>query len=178
MSAEIIQFSTAARVSPKRGKAIVMAAGISRMSRVEQEELPPRDEGELTVTCQNKRLRDTRHEAWREADAIREYWKARLEMESAIELAQRHGLPEGNNHSPHDPNERWTLLANWRQGIAQQLLTPAPDTRAVAWKKAALAGGQHEITDVKTERVERAIAADLAFLAAHPVRQSKRRRQS
>jgi hypothetical protein len=45
-------------------------------------------------------------------------------------------------------------------------------------KKAALAGGQHEFTDVKTERVERAIAADLAFLATHPVRQSKRRRQS
>jgi hypothetical protein len=35
-----------------------------------------------------------------------------------------------------------------------------------------------KITDVKTERVERAIAADLAFLAAHPVRLSNRRRQS
>jgi hypothetical protein len=83
-----------------------------------------------------------------------------------------------NNHPPHDPDERWTLLANWRQAIAQQLLTPAPDTRAVAWKKAALAADQHEFTDVKTERVDRAIAADLAFLAAHPVRQSNRRRQS
>jgi hypothetical protein len=99
-------------------------------------------------------------------------------MESAISCAQRHELPEGNNHPPHDPDERWTLLANWRQAIAQQLLTPAPDTRAVAWKKAVLAAGQHEFTDVKTERVDRAIAADLAFLAAHPVRQSNRRRQS
>jgi hypothetical protein len=32
-------------------------------------------------------------------------------------------------------------------------------------------------TDVKSERIERAIADDLAFLAAHPVRQSNRRRQ-
>ena len=36
----------------------------------------------------------------------------------------------------------------------------------------ALNGGQHEFTDVKTERIERAIAGDLAFLAAHPVRRS------
>jgi hypothetical protein len=36
----------------------------------------------------------------------------------------------------------------------------------------ALAGDQHRYTDVKSERIERAIADDLAFLAAHPVRQS------
>jgi hypothetical protein len=175
MSCEIIQFSTAARIPPKRRKPIVRAAGASDMSRVEIEqepEQPARDEGELTVTCQNGRLRDARREVWREADAIRKYWKARLEMESAIEYVQRHDLPEGNNHPTHNPDERWTLLANWRQAIAQQLLTPAPDTAAVAWKKAALDGGQHEFTDVKTERVERAIADDLAFLAAHPIRRS------
>ena len=37
MSCEIIQFSTAARIPPKRAKAIVRAAGISRLSRVELE---------------------------------------------------------------------------------------------------------------------------------------------
>jgi len=77
-----------------------------------------------------------------------------------------------------NPDERWGFLANWRQAIAQQLLTPAPTARAISWKKAALAGGQHEYTDIKTERIERAIANDLAFLAAHPVRQSNRRRPS
>jgi hypothetical protein len=41
----------------------------------------------------------------------------------------------------------------------------------------ALAKGQHRFTDVKSERIERAITDDLAFLAAHPVRQSNRRRQ-
>jgi hypothetical protein len=41
------------------------------------------------------------------------------------------------------------------------VLTPAPDTAAVAWKKAALAAGQHEYTDIKTERIERAIADDV-----------------
>jgi hypothetical protein len=62
------------------------------------------------------------------------------------------------------------MVANWRQAIAQQLLTPAPDTKAVAWKRAALAAGDHEYTDVGTERIERVIADDVAFLAAHPFR--------
>jgi hypothetical protein len=133
---------------------------------------PPASSGSLSATAGNWQLRVARREVWREAETIREYWKARLGMESAIFRAQSHGLPEGNNHPPHNPDERWTLLANWRQAIAQQLLTPAPVTAAVAWKKAALDGGQHEFTDVKTERIERAIADDLAFLAAHPVRRS------
>jgi hypothetical protein len=38
-----------------------------------------------------------------------------------------------------------------------------------------LAAGEHQYTGVKAERLERAIGEDLAFLAAHPVRQSKRR---
>jgi hypothetical protein len=181
MSCEIIQFSTAARVSPKRCKSIGKAAGTSRMSRVALDQEPERqarDDGELSTTAKNGRLGEKRREAWNEIDATREYWKARLEMEGAISRAQSHGLPEGNNHPPHNPDERWRILANWRQAIVQQLLTPAPTAGAITWKKAALAGGQHEYTDIKTERIERAIADDLAFLAAHPVRQSNRRRQS
>jgi hypothetical protein len=79
-----------------------------------------------------------RREVWREPDAIRQYWKARLEMDDAVSGVQRHGLPEGSNHPPYNPNERWVLLANWRRAIAQQLLTPAPDTAAIAWKKGAV----------------------------------------
>jgi hypothetical protein len=52
------------------------------------------------------------------------------------------------------------------------MLTPAPNIAAITWKRAALKSGQHEYTDVKPERIERAITDDLAFLAAHPVRQS------
>jgi hypothetical protein len=172
VSCEIIQFAAIAGLSKKDRKQIARAAILSRPSRVEIEQVQPgRDEGE-TITLRNKHLRDARKDAWRKAGAIREYWKARLEMESAISCAQRHGVPEGNDHPPYDPDERWALLANWRQAIAQQLLTSAPDTAAVAWKKAALAGGQHEYTDIKTERVERAIASDLEFFAAHPTRRS------
>jgi hypothetical protein len=161
MSAEVITF-------PGHSK--------RRMSRIEinqEPERPARIEGELTVTCKNKRLRKSRRDAWWEADATRIYWRARWDMEDAISGAQRHGIPEGSNHPQYDPNERSTLLRNWREAVAQQLLTPAPDTAAVAWKKAALKSGQHRYTDVKTERIERAIAADIEWLTAHPTRTRK-----
>ena len=76
---QIIQFSSAA---PKRPKPIVRAAILSSASLVEIEqepEQPARDERELTVTCQNLRLRKARADVWREADATRDYWKARAD---------------------------------------------------------------------------------------------------
>jgi hypothetical protein len=42
----------------------------------------------------------------------------------------------------------------------------------------ALARGEHRFTDVRSEVIERAIADDLAFLAAHPVRQSSLPKQA
>jgi hypothetical protein len=171
MSCEIIEFSAIAGLSKKDRKQIARAAILGRPSRVEIEQEPDRNEGE-TITLRNKHLRDARKDAWRMAYSIRSYWHARLRFEDAISCAQNHGAAEGDAHPPHDPDDRWTILANYRQAIAQQLLTPAPDTAAIAWKKAALASGQHEYTGVKPERIERAIADDLAFLAAHPFRRS------
>ena len=67
------------------------------------------------------------------------------------------------------------MVRRYREALVRQLLTPAPDANSGKWKQAALAAGQHLHTAVKSERIERAIAEDLAFLAAHPVRQSNRR---
>ena len=67
------------------------------------------------------------------------------------------------------------MVRRYREALMKQPLTPAPDANSVKWKQWALAGGQHRYTDVKSERIERAIADDLALLAAHPVRQSNRR---
>ena len=53
-----------------------------------------------------------------------------------------------------------------------QLLTPAPDTGAVTWKRATFEAGQHRFTDTKPERIERAIANDEAWLAAHPTKRT------
>jgi hypothetical protein len=53
-----------------------------------------------------------------------------------------------------------------------QLLTPAPDTGAITWKRATFAAGQHKHTDTKPVRIERAIADDEAWLAAHPTKRT------
>jgi hypothetical protein len=178
MSCEIIQFSTAARVSPKRGKAIVRAAGTSRISRVELEQEPERsarDDVELSTTCKNGHIRQERREVWRMADAATRYWKVRREFHSAVSWAQRMGVPEAHSHPPDpDDRDRISMVKRWRTALVEQLLTPAPDGRSVKWKQAALASGEHCHIGVKSERIERAIADDLAFLAAHPVRQSRR----
>jgi hypothetical protein len=67
------------------------------------------------------------------------------------------------------------MVDKWREALMRQLLTPAPDTRAVAWKQMTLASRQFRYQVANPERVKQAIAEDLAFLAAHPTRQSKRR---
>src|SRR5258708_3547056 len=120
MSCEIIQFSTAARVSPKRGKPIVRPAGTS----LEQEpERPARDEGELTVTCKNSRLRQMRDEAWRMAEAATHYWKVRMEFHSAVSWAQRMGVPEAHSHPPDpDDRDRVSMVERWRAAVVKQLL--------------------------------------------------------
>jgi hypothetical protein len=62
------------------------------------------------------------------------------------------------------------MVRRWREALVKQLLTPAPDARSITWKQAALASRQFRHTGVKPERIECAIADDLAFLAAHPIR--------
>lgn len=130
-----------------------------------------------TITAENSRLRRARHDVWREADAIREYWRTSMKMDSAIFRVQNHGLPEGELHPEFNPQDHWRLLAKYREAFVRLMLTPAPDAQAVAWKRAALKAGKHKHTDLKTERIERAIADDVEFLRSHPVRQSRKPEQ-
>jgi hypothetical protein len=108
------------------------------------------------------------------AEAATRYWKARLDFDHAVSFAQMMEIPEGAYHPVVDSKDL-RLVERYREALVKQLLTPAPDLRSVKWKQAALAGGQHRYTGVKSERIGRAIADDLAFLAAHPLRQSNRR---
>lgn len=142
---------------------------VAGAAHVDQPATSPDGPG-ISYTPKNKRLRDQRRHAWHCAEAGHRYWEARLQMESTVSVVQRWSLPEGNLHSPHVPNERWEMLAKWRAAIARQMLTPAPDTAAIAWKRAAFRAGHHVYTDLKPEMIERAIASDVAFLDAHPTR--------
>lgn len=117
-------------------------------------------------------LRSQRRDAWWDAESVRCYWRARLDMEIAIACVQRRGLPEGRNH-PETTRQQVTI-DSWRVAIGCQLLTPAPDVAAVTWKRAQLKTRNFAYIGLKAARVEQAIADDLAWLAAHRVRQSKR----
>jgi hypothetical protein len=92
-------------------------------------------------------------------------------MDSAIHRVQQHELPEGDLHKPLAPDSCWPIIAKYRAAIMAQLLTPAPTAREVEWKRAVFRH-RHEHTDIKPERIERAIADDVEFLRTHPVRQS------
>jgi hypothetical protein len=160
-TAEIIQF---AAIRPKVGKPIALRRGT---------ESEPRDIQEnVSDTCRNQRLRSNRRDVWWKADALREYWRESMRMMDAVSLVQSHDLPEGNLHPKYSPQERRQVVANYREAIVRQLLTPAPRAANITWKRATFKHGDHEYTDIKPERIERAIADDVEFLRAHPTRRS------
>ena len=168
MSCEIIQFSTAARVSAKRhvsDEAIVDA--VDRVLAQRRERPLPEP---LTETCKNQRLRNARKVAWSLARHTTDYFRGLLDWESTLSFAQGQGIPDALNYPEVDPGRRYTLVEKWRAVLVKQLLTPAPDVGAVTWKKAALKQGQHTHIGVKTERIEQAIAADVEWLNAHPTK--------
>jgi hypothetical protein len=97
-----------------------------------------------------------------------------MDFDHAVYMAQREEIPEAAYHPVVDHKDL-QLVERYREALVKQLLTPAPDLRSVTWKQAALAQGQYRYVGVSDQRIERAIAEDLAFLAAHPVRQSNRK---
>jgi hypothetical protein len=170
MSCEIIQFSTA-RLSAKRSDEIGASArqiptGSTFVRRREQPLPEP-----LTETCKNQRLRNARREVWRDASALTRYWRARLDWHSALEFAQGR-IADADRFPPVENESRMSLVDTWRAALVKQLLTPAPDIGAVAWKRAQLRAENYCYSGVKPERIERAIADDVAFLEAHPTRRS------
>jgi hypothetical protein len=129
----------------------------------------PDDAETLTITNRNKRLREQRYDVWRKAAAATCYWRAMLDLHHAISVGQDHGIPETSRHPP-TTQYNWPLLENYRKAEVEQLLTPAPTVALVKWKQDVFAKGQYRFTDVKKERIEKAIADDLAFLASHAIR--------
>lgn len=98
-----------------------------------------------------------------------------MDMHNAVRRVQSRDLPEGLNHPECTHDDYWALLMNLRQAVARQILTPAADQRDVEWKRRALASGQFEYVDLSKERAQRAIDADVAFLAEHPTRRTGRK---
>jgi hypothetical protein len=171
MSAEIIQFSTAPRRSAKIKTSTRVGEDIGdnlpaevMFGRTGRPLSPP-----ATETAKNSRIRTARRDVWRRVERTARYWLARADWVDALESAQRWKVADSASLA-EPPGDRMTLIRMWREAIVKQLLTPAPDTREVAWKRAKLEGHSFSHLPVTRERVELAIADDVAFLAAHPTR--------
>jgi crotonobetainyl-CoA:carnitine CoA-transferase CaiB-like acyl-CoA transferase len=159
-TAEIIQF---AAIRPKLAK--------GERPKISGLHAPIVRDGEgLTETCRNLRLRSDRMEAWREADAVMDYWLISMKMDAAISYVQRFDVPEGKLHPVREPKDHETLIERYRLAWCHLMLTPAPNNREVEWKRAQLKAENYEYTGLTPERIEQAIADDIAFLKAHPTR--------
>jgi hypothetical protein len=166
MSCEIIQFSVAAR--PVRPVSDKPALTPSQLRRAGKPELPP----PATETAKNSRIRIARRDVWWHASRVTDYWRARLDWQSELETAQRWEIADSASLQLPVVS-RYELVDKWREAVVKQLLTPAPDGAAVAWKRAKLQGMEFDHLPVKAERIEQVIADDIAFLAAHPTKKSK-----
>lgn len=130
-------------------------------------ELPP----PATETAKNSRLRNGRRDAWWRAEQLVDYWRARVDWYSALGTAQKWEIADSASFSPaKDHHARLELVDKWREMLAKKLLTPAPYLAAVTWKQAQLKACGFSHVPVEKEQVERAIANDIAFLAAPDTR--------
>jgi hypothetical protein len=181
MSAEIIQFSQFAAAAEEAKEAAAAADPYSpgalahyRAGRVarqlqRQAELESSPDS-LTETCRNKRMREGRQEPWHRARVTAQYWRARMDWCDALTVAQSAGIKEGAGDKGDHPGDRDLSLRMWRNAIAAQMLTPAPDMGAITWKRGQLRGRQWRWTSTTDKQVERAIADDVAWLEQHPTK--------
>lgn len=127
-----------------------------------------------TETARNARLREQRKKNWYRAETATRYWHGLMEWNDTLYLAQRDGIEHALGFHEADHSQRVPLVKQWRQAWAQQLLTPAPDLRAIEWKRAQLRNKrtqhQFDYVSLTPEQARRAIDEDVVFLVAHPVR--------
>ncbi len=109
--------------------------------------------------------RKMRRRPWICARVRTRFYSGLLNACTAYETAARHGRTDGLFRKTMP--KRDLLVTAYRLALVEQMLTPAPDMDAVAWKKRALANGL-TCWPISKDEAEEAIAADLDFLKAHP----------
>lgn len=152
-----------------------MSATINRkaMSAFLLQCLDPLPDAVLIDTQHNHLMRKARGENWRKASFVTDL----AEAEAKYLLAK-------NNHArwvlgdavaaDEVEHRRHRVLKGWRHAIAEQIRASAPDRLAVQWKRAA--AKDDSFLPIKAAEIAALIAADEAFLAAHPITKQPRRR--
>ena len=124
---------------------------------------------QLVDIAYNRQARDMRRPAWSHAENKTGAWRSLKEYYYCLALYQE---DEGELELARDATQR-SLEGedSYREAAIQQMRTPAPDPNAVAWKKKHVTWLQYHMP---MEEINAAIAADEAFLEAHPVGYRKR----
>jgi hypothetical protein len=120
----------------------------------------------------NRLSRKARQEAFNLAESRMQVARAALELldkTHALEIQQRGAFLI----SKFDNLRTWTLR-EWRRLYADLIRTPAHDRASLAWKKKAISASSFEYFPVSAQEAADCIAADEAFLDAHPVRRSRK----
>lgn len=102
------------------------------------------------------------------------YYRAALDMESAVGNIHYWKRPEARHHPNYDRAARDEILRHYRAAIAEQMLRPASRMSDVEWKRRQLGQDQFKYSGLSEERARQAISEDMAFLDAHPVKKAKR----
>ena len=93
-----------------------------------------------------------------------------MDWHGTLGTAQRYGIADSASFPSAENESQYALVATWREAVAKQLLTPAPDLGAVTWKRTKLKSRDFCHLPINAARAEQAIADDVAFLDAHPTR--------
>jgi hypothetical protein len=117
----------------------------------------------------NRLARDVRAPAWRRADAKTAYYEALLDVHRAL---IRRCAPEIPVEDQFEFGNFNIWLQRWQEALFEQMITPAPAKVHVAWKQRQIEKFKHRPDQLR--QVEKAIADDEAFLAAHPVQRPRR----
>jgi hypothetical protein len=143
------------------------SAGSGKLSRFIHACMEPLPAEELIDTKFNSMLRNQRHKQWHAAYCQYAALKGLLgATDYRLERVER------LFNAPISLPSRDQILKRYREALAELLLTPTVRKSDVEWKKRQLKDLKYVPVDASD--VEAAIAADDAFLAAHPIKRTRR----
>ncbi|RWP40170.1 MAG: hypothetical protein EOR04_19695 [Mesorhizobium sp.] len=138
-----------------------------------QQCLDPLPDDVLIDTHHNQLMRQARRLPWRKADAVTSLAMAEMDYLHAKSVHAQYVLEdEALDRSYSD--QRTISVGRKRQAVADQIRVPAPDLLAVQWKREA---AKDRYLPIGEDEVSKLIAADEAFLAAHPITKQPRRKR-
>jgi hypothetical protein len=73
----------------------------------------------MTATAKNGRLRERRKKIWRMAEAATRYWRARLDFDHAVSIAQMMEMPEAAYHPVVDSKDHMPMVRRYREALVR-----------------------------------------------------------